>query len=150
MADARIDKFLWAIRAFKTRTDATDACKGGKVKIAVTPQFSVSEIRLMNPVRIGAENNGSFLLYACVKGAGTLEVEGMTPLHFHAGEAIVVPAEIQQLTLTPEAHGTLLLEVTLEPRHEKDEYIDPNAEPYLKGEEYDGLEGDELPDPELN
>ena len=119
-------------------------------KIAVTPQFSVSEIRLMNPVRIGAENNGSFLLYACVKGAGTLAVEGMTPLHFHAGEAIVVPAEIQQLTLTPEAHGTLLLEVTLEPRHEKDEYIDPNAEPYLKGEEYDGLEGDELPDPELN
>ena len=118
-------------------------------KIAVTPQFSVSEIRLMNPVRIGAENNGSFLLYACVKGAGSLVAEKMDPLYFHAGDAIVVPAEIQQLTLTPEAHDTLLLEVTLEPRHDRDEYIDPNAEPYLKGEEYDGLEGDELPDPEL-
>ena len=118
-------------------------------KIAVTPQFSVSEIRLRNAMRIGAENNGSFLLYACVKGAGSLVVEGMNPLYFHAGDAIVVPAEVQQFTLTPEAVGTLLLEASLEPRHDKDEYIDPNAEPFLKGEDYDGLEGDELPDPEL-
>ena len=104
----------------------------------------------MNPVRVGAGHNGSFLLYACVKGAGTLEVEGMTPLHFHAGEAIVVPAEVRTFTLTPEASGTLLLEVSLEPRREPDAYINPEAEPYLKGEDYDGLEGDELPDPELN
>ena len=33
MDSVRLDKYLWAIRVYKTRTDATDACKGGKVRI---------------------------------------------------------------------------------------------------------------------
>mgnify|MGYP003306965609 CR=1 FL=1 len=33
MDSVRLDKYLWAIRVYKTRTDATDACKGGKVRL---------------------------------------------------------------------------------------------------------------------
>ncbi|MGM9763446.1 MAG: RNA-binding S4 domain-containing protein [Candidatus Cryptobacteroides sp.] len=33
MAEVRIDKYLWAIRVYKTRSEATDACKGGKIRV---------------------------------------------------------------------------------------------------------------------
>lgn len=33
MAEARIDKWMWAVRIFKTRTIAAEACKKGRVSI---------------------------------------------------------------------------------------------------------------------
>ena len=36
MEEARIDKWLWAARIFKTRTIAADACKNGRVAVAGT------------------------------------------------------------------------------------------------------------------
>ena len=34
MEEVRVDKWLWAVRVFKTRSIATDACKKGRISIA--------------------------------------------------------------------------------------------------------------------
>lgn len=43
----RVDKYLWSIRVFKTRSQASDACDGGKVKL------NGNSVKAAKPVSVG-------------------------------------------------------------------------------------------------
>ena len=87
MAATRIDKYLWAIRAFKTRSDATDACKGGKVKVGGVNAKPSKEVKPGDVIQVK-------------KGTVTYTYKVLQPLERRVG-AKLVPE--YALNLTPEA-----------------------------------------------
>lgn len=52
---ARVDAYLWAIRLFKTRSMATDACKGGHVRINGHPAKAATKVKIGDRIEARAQ-----------------------------------------------------------------------------------------------
>lgn len=52
MNTTRLDKWLWTVRLFKTRSQATEACRGGKVKMSGVNAKPSKEIKAGDQIDI--------------------------------------------------------------------------------------------------
>jgi ribosome-associated heat shock protein Hsp15 len=76
----RIDKYLWAIRVFKTRTLASDACKAGRIKL------NNANVKPSHEVKLGEVYNVSKgIERKVIKITGLLEnrVDAKTAINFY-------------------------------------------------------------------
>lgn len=86
--------------------------------LASLQQFSVNKIALKDIVRIRSESRDSFALYFCLYGKAAVrcDIEGIGPQDFTIGQgdAIVVPAELDDYMLVPLNQSASLLEAFVE------------------------------------
>ena len=55
MDSVRLDKFLWAVRLYKTRPDATDACRLGRVEMGGQPVKAGREVRVGEMITVQSD-----------------------------------------------------------------------------------------------
>lgn len=87
----RIDKYLWAIRLFKTRSLATDACKAGRVK------FNGQNLKPSAIVKIGD-------VYQVSKGIEKKIIE-VVDFSYNRTEAKIAVTKYKDLTPVEDTHA---------------------------------------------
>ena len=123
-------------------------------KILSCQEFNAVAVNLKEPIHSYTEQQGCYILYVCVTGEASVQVPGtdgegkknMENFMLKKGEAMIVPAEVQDFFVVPADRDTVLIEVTAGERDDTDDYIDPDTEPFLEGEDYEGLEDEDSDD----
>ena len=97
MEATRVDRWVWAIRLYKTRGDATDACRGGHVKV------NGKAAKPATPVAVGSR------VEARVHGRDRI-VEVTQVIDKRVGAAVAVGCYIDHTPPEPEADRTRVAE----------------------------------------
>lgn len=107
-------------------------------------EFTISLMNVDSPLLIETDKFNRFLIYSCIEGSAqikkSLKEADSEDVILKKGETILIPADMDNFYIVPLSAGTQLIESMVERREEMDEYIDPDTEPFLEGEDYGGLE----------
>ena len=97
----RIDKYLWAIRLFKTRSQAADACDKGKIK------WQGNNVKASKTVNLGEEYEVKTEARKWViKVTGLLEKRVAYPEAIKHYEDVTPPEELDVVKFQPSAFNT--------------------------------------------
>lgn len=78
----------------------------GSTVVANTANFIVETLELEKPVTVVPSLKGSFTVYTCVQGDATIKMNDGTEYPVRMGESILIPASMEDFTLSP-ANGTI-------------------------------------------
>ncbi len=87
----RVDKWLWAVRIYKTRTLATDACKAGRVKMNSNTLKPSADVKVNDTVQV-KKDNFTFTF----KVLGLLEKRASAPIAQAAYENLTPQEELDK------------------------------------------------------
>lgn len=121
----------------------------GRTNLLSSPEFSVNLTPVHEPMKFTSGN--SFTIFTCISGALSIQVPGkdasgtgrMEDYQLKEGSTVLMPADIEEFFLVPTERATCVLETFIEKRDETDSYINPDTEPFLEGEDYEGLDAEE-------
>ena len=107
--------------------------------LADLPQFTVRKMDLRDPLHITGGDHNSYAVYLCLYGKAVVSLAAPVKVDYplEAGQALLVPAEVDDFILGPLAQTTSVLEIMTEYKPETDSYINPDAEAKVPGEEDD-------------
>ena len=97
---------------------------GNSTPIADCDRFTVRAITLSSPLRVDMDDFKSCVVYICTEGNAVVSpADGSSVCRLKRGEALLLPANLDEAVITPADNGATLIEAHIREISEKDSYI---------------------------
>lgn len=90
-----------------------DHLKNEPVELVASPYFTTSIYDMTEEITCDYSELDSFVIFICVEGACHITDDSQNEIAVRAGETVLLPAVVQEVTIVPEEGGVKLLETYL-------------------------------------